>query len=89
MEELEVKFKKEEAAKVTAEVDQKKKPGVKDTIEINKLKKEVKLKTEELDKFKTQSKKVSTVTVVYCSYLFMSMQILLEFAYHLPRLKSL
>lgn len=63
MEELEVKLKKEEAAKVTAEVDQKKKPGVKDTIEINKLKKEIKMKVEELDKYKTQAKKVSTVTV--------------------------
>jgi hypothetical protein len=89
VEELEVKFKKEEPAKLTSEVDQKKKPGVKDTIEINKLKKEVKMKMEELDKYKTQAKKVSTVTVVYYSYLFMSMRILLEFAYYLPRLLSL
>ena len=80
MEELEVKLKKEEAAKVIAEVDQKKKPGVKDTIEVNKLKKEVKMKMEELDKYKTQAKKVGTVTVtvVYCSYMVMSMQIFLE-----------
>jgi hypothetical protein len=56
-------LKKEEAAKVTAEVDQKKKPGIKDTIDVNKLKKEIKTKVEELDKYKTQAKKVSTVTV--------------------------
>lgn len=64
MEELEVKLKKEENAKVTAEVDQKKKPGVKDTIEVNKLKKEIKTKVEELDKYKTQAKKVSMLQCV-------------------------
>jgi hypothetical protein len=81
VEELEVKLKKEEVTKLTDEVDQKKKPGVKDTIEINKLKKEVKMKMEELEKYRTQAKKVSTITVVYCSCMVMSKQICTPFAY--------
>jgi hypothetical protein len=89
VEELEVKLKKEEAARLTADIDQKKKPGVKDTIEVNKLKKEVKMKVEELDRHKTQAKKVSTVTAGYCWCMIMSVYMFLELELHLPRFLSL